>query len=335
MNDTPDLFEWAETQKKEECFQKSEPQTVPSASLPENGGTVVLIDAFSQIFRSFYAIRQLNNRRGEPVNALYLMTKLFLQMEKNYSADHGALLFDCGKVAFRLELHPEYKANRPPMPEDLKKQMPMIEEMAAAFGWPLLRAENYEADDLIGAFASRISGKVFIVTSDKDLSSLVTENVHLLKPARSGGGFQECGTAEVIEDFGVAPELIPDYLALLGDNVDNIGGVPGIGAKSAVELLKTYGAVDSWFEEDGTFKYANSKFSAKLQGRRELLQRNLGLTRLKCDLPPEYSDMAAVLQKKQPDWQKIANICGDNDFKSLLKELPVEPERIKAEDELF
>ena len=89
------------------------------------------------------------------------------------------------------------------MPEDLKKQMPLIEEMAAAFGWPLLRAENYEADDLIGAFASRISGKVFIVTGDKDLSSLVTENVHLLKPARSGGGFQECGTAEVIEDFGV------------------------------------------------------------------------------------------------------------------------------------
>lgn len=334
MNDTPDLFEWAEAQEQKESLPGTADRE-EVCPLPEETGTVVLIDAFSQIFRSFYAIRQLNNHRGEPVNALYLMTKLLLQMEKNYPADRGALLFDCGKVAFRLELHPEYKANRPPMPDDLKKQMPLIEEMAAAFGWPLLRAENYEADDLIGAFASHISGDIFIVTSDKDLSSLVTERVHLLKPARSGGGFQECGPAEVLEDFGVSPELIPDYLALLGDNVDNIGGVPGIGAKSAVELLKTYGAVDSWYAPDGSFKYPSSKFHAKLQGKQELLQRNLGLTRLKCDLPPEYSDTTAVLRKKQPDWQKIANMCGDNDFKSLLKELPVEPERVKAEDELF
>lgn len=336
MNETPDLFEWAELQHKAAATAEcTAPSAVEEISETYDDRPVVLIDALSQIFRSFYAVRQLNNRRGEPVNALYLMTKLLLQMEKDHSGCRGALLFDSGKVAFRLELLPEYKANRPPMPEELQQQMPRIEEMAQAFGWPLIKVENYEADDLIGAFAVNLSGTVFIVTGDKDLSSLVNEQVHLLKPARSGGGFQECGPEEVLRDFGVVPELIPDYLALLGDSVDNIDGVPGIGAKSAVELLKNYGAADSWYDENGVFKFPESRFAAKLQGKQPLIKRNLGLTRLKCQLPEAYANCAAALDKKAPDWQKIANMCADNDFKSLLKELPVAPEEIKRENELF
>lgn len=331
MDETPDLLEWAEQQSRKQC----PPSSTADSTEMRDDRPVVLIDALSQIFRSFYAIRQLNNHRNEPVNALYLMTKLLLQMERDHSGCRGALLFDCGKVAFRLELHPEYKAGRPPMPEALQQQMPRIEEMAEAFGWPRIKVENYEADDLIGAFAVHTSGDVFIVTSDKDLSSLVNERVHLLKPARSGGGFQECGPEEVVRDFGVKPELIPDYLALLGDSVDNIDGVPGIGAKSAAELLNTFGAVDSWYDEEGGFKYPESKFAAKLQGKEPLLRRNLGLTRLKCQLPGEYSDCTLALEKKSPDWQKIANMCADNDFKSLLKELPVAPEEPQREDELF
>ena len=337
MNDTPDLFEWAAEQERI-AKQKCSPAEAASPTLTaaeELSGTTMLIDAFSQIFRSFYAIRQLNNKRGEPVNALYLMTKMLLQLERDYTCSYGALLFDCGKVKFRLELHPEYKSNRPPMPEDLKSQMPAIEEMSSAFGWPLLRAENYEADDLIGGFAQKITSGVLIVTSDKDLSSLVNDHVNLLKPARSGGGFQKCGIDEVVRDFGVVPELIPDYLALLGDNVDNINGVPGIGPKSAVELLNKFGAVDSWYSPDGSEKFADSKFASKLAGKRELLKRNLGLTRLKCDLPEEFSDISHTLTKKQPDWQKIADICADNDFKSLLKEIPAEPRIPGNEDELF
>lgn len=333
MENTPDLFEWAEQNAKE----KTTPDSCETVPVPPDDERhfVLLVDAFSQIFRSFYAIRQLNNRRGEPVNALYLMTKLLLQMEKNYPADMGAFLFDCGKVAFRLELLPEYKANRPPMPEELKQQMPLIEEMAAAFGWPLLRAENYEADDLIGGFAAKVGGTVRIVTGDKDLSSLVNEQIHLLKPARSGGGFLECGPEEVVQDFGVVPELIPDYLALLGDSVDNIDGVPGIGAKSAVELLNTYGSSEKWYDEAGELLLPKSKFSGKLAGKRALIERNLKLTRLKCTLPEEFSDCRSVLKKSAPDWQKIANICADNDFKSLLKEIPAEPELPGKEDELF
>ena len=336
MDDSPDLFEWAEQQGAGTIAPKDTRGVVEQESeeaVPHSD--VVLVDAFSQIFRAFYAIRQLNNHRGEPVNALYIMTKLLLQINRDFPADRGAFLFDCGKVEFRLKLLPEYKANRPPMPEPLKQQMPAIEEMAAAFGWPLLRAENYEADDLIGGFANSVSGRVFIVTGDKDLSSLVDERVHLLKPARSGGGFVECGPEEVVRDFGVVPGLIPDYLALLGDSVDNIEGVPGIGAKSAVELLNTHGSTEKWYHEDGTLRISAGKFSAKLEGRHALICRNLGLTRLKCDLPGEFAACGHALDKKAPDWQKIANMCADNDFKSLLKEIPVEPELPKAEGELF
>lgn len=348
MCETPDLLEWAEEQERKKISaavdsMEEKIENAPSGSvaekvcdtvpLPEHE-RVVLIDAFSQIFRSFYAIRQLNNHRGEPVNALYVMTKLLLQMEKNYSSSGGAMLFDCGKVAFRLELLPEYKANRPPMPEELKCQMPKIEEMAQAFGWPLLRAENYEADDLIGGFSASCGTQVLIVTGDKDLSSLVDERVHLLKPARSGGGFQECGPEEVLQDFGVEPALIPDYLALLGDSVDNIDGVPGIGAKSAALLLNSFGAIDGWYDEEGELKFESSKFSGKLAGKKELLKRNLALTRLKCELPEAFRD-PAVLCKKAPDWQKIANLCAENDFKSLLKEIPAEPDLPGSEDELF
>lgn len=339
MDDTPDLFTWAEEQQRDRA---AEAAPVPP-SAPEGpagpaepvSGPVMLIDAFSQIFRCFFAIRQLNNRRREPVNALYLMTKLFLILDRDYPGNRGALLFDSGKVQFRLELLPEYKANRPPMPEALKVQMPKIEEMAQAFGWPLLRAENYEADDLIGGFACAVKAPVLVVTSDKDLSSLVNDRVHLLKPARSGGGFKECAEEEVRQEFGVTPELIPDYLALLGDSVDNISGVPGIGVKSAAELLNTFGPIESWYSEDGTEKFTGSKFAAKLAGKRELLERNLGLTRLKCELPPEFASAEQVLSRREPDWQRIADLCADNDFSSLLKEIPATPTPSSREDELF
>lgn len=127
----------------------------------------ILIDAYSQIFRAYYAIRQLSNSRGEPTNAVFVFARMLLKLEKEYPSDAGALCFDCGKVQFRLELAPEYKANRPEMPEELRVQIPVIRELAAAFGWPLLQEPEYEADDLIAAFARRAAGPVLIVSSDQ------------------------------------------------------------------------------------------------------------------------------------------------------------------------
>lgn len=286
---------------------------------------VVLIDAYSQIFRSFYAVRVLKDPKGRPVNALYIFTKLLLGIEKEYPGNTGAMLFDCGKVKFRLEIAPEYKANRPPMPDDLKSQMPAIREMAEAFGWPLLSAENYEADDLIGGFAKSCTEKVFIVTSDKDLSQLVDNRISILAPAKgSGSGFVIRQEAEVIEKFGIKPELVADYLALVGDSSDNIPGVPGIGPKSAAALLNEYGPIESWGEYFE--KLSGGKFAAKLNGKEELLKNNLILVRLKTELPEEFKDLKKTLARRSPDWQKIAQLCREYAFNAILKDLPCPPE---------
>ena len=290
----------------------------------------VLIDAYSQIFRSFYAIRALTDPQGRPVNALFVFTKLLLCIEKEHPCPTGAMLFDCGKVSFRLAIAPDYKANRPPMPEELKLQMPAIREMAAAFGWPLLSAENYEADDLIGGFARALPGEVLIVTSDKDLSQLVCDRISLLVPAKgSGSGFALRRREEVVEKFGVGPELVADYLALVGDTADNIPGIPGIGPKSAAALLNEYGPVENWIDHMESFD--GSRFAAKLAGQEKHRRDNLVLVRLKTTLPGEFADVPGTLAKRQPDWEKIAALCREHAFNGILKTLPLPAEPEPAE----
>ncbi|MBQ7207130.1 MAG: hypothetical protein IJS01_04965 [Lentisphaeria bacterium] len=298
----------------------------------------VLIDAYSQIFRSFYAIRALTDPQGRPVNALFVFTKLLLCIEKEHPCPTGAMLFDCGKVSFRLAVAPGYKANRPPMPDELRQQMPAIREMAAAFGWPLLSAENYEADDLIGGFARALPGEVLIVTSDKDLSQLVDDRISILVPAKgSAGGFALRRKEEVVEKFGVGPELVADYLALVGDTADNIPGVPGIGPKSAAALLNEYGPVEGWI--DRLEKLDGSRFAAKLAGQERRLRDNLVLVRLKTTLPDEFADVPGTLARRPPDWEKIAALCREHAFNGILKTLPLpaarepEPEEPAAAEE--
>lgn len=285
--------------------------------------TLVLIDAYSQIFRSFYAIRMLTNSRGEPVNAAFVFTKLLLQLEENHPSDYGAMLFDCGKVSFRLELNPEYKANRPPMPDALKQQMPLIREIAGAFGWEMLQHRDFEADDLIGGMAKRYAAMpVEIVSSDKDLSQLIDERVTMLIPGSGSSGFSRRGIEEVEGKFGVTPAEMVDYLALIGDNSDNIPGVPGIGPKSAVEILRLWGTADKWLDTPEVID-PEHKYAKKLLPALEVVRKNRELIRLRTELPGELQgDMPPA--RRTPDWRKIAEICRDNQFKSILKELPEE-----------
>ena len=283
---------------------------------------LVLIDAYSQIFRSFFAIRHLTTSKGEPVNALFVFTRLLLDLAKKYPSERGAMLFDCGKVEFRLKLNPEYKANRPPMPDELATQMPWIKMMAEAFGWPLVSFPDYEADDLAGAFAlAEKTLEVRIVSSDKDLSQLVDDRVKLVSPGHGNtGAFVERGESEVKEKFGVAPKLIPDYLALVGDSSDNIPGVPGIGPKSAAELLNSCGAIEAWIDDPERLPV--EKFRKKLVGQSELLRKNLQLVRLRCELPTELAS-PETLVRRAPDYAKIAELCRRFEFNRILRDLPV------------
>ncbi len=293
---------------------------------------MILIDAFSQIFRSFFAIRQLlTNSRGEPTNALYVFTRLLLKIDADYPSDCGALLFDCGKPAFRTELNPEYKANRPPMPDALRQQLPVIREMAEAFGWPLLEEPDYEADDLIGAFALHTPRNVRIVSSDKDLGQLISDRITMLVPAPQNG-FSVRDAAACQEKFAVPPELLVDYLAIIGDASDNIPGINGLGPKGAAELLNTFGSIDSWVDTiDETF--AQSKYGKKLAGNAPLLKKNQNLIRLRTELPERFSDPEKHLIRRQPDWAKIRTLCERMELKSILKDLPQETLREEAEEE--
>ncbi len=292
---------------------------------------IMLFDAYSQIFRAFYAIRYLSDPSGNPVNALFVFTKLLLELERKYPSRYGAMLFDCGKVDFRLKLNPDYKANRPPMPDDLKKQIPLIREMASAFGWPQYAVTNFEADDLIGGIVAASPGReIRIVTSDKDLSQLVTDDVKLVAPAGAKqGGFEERGTDEVYAKFGVPPQLISDYLALVGDSSDNIPGIPGIGPKGAAEMLQKCGGIEKYLADKTLL--AGSKFEKKLAGQDEFLKCNLQLVRLKTELPPELSDLPAALERAETDWAKIREICEKHGFKSIVRDLP-EVDDVPAEE---
>ena len=276
---------------------------------------LILIDAYSQIFRAFYAIRQLTNSKGEPTNAVFVFTRLLLGIQKEYPTSRGAMLFDCGKVEFRMKLNPEYKANRPPMPEALRTQIPVIRELAEAFGWPLLEEPEYEADDLAAAFARAAEGPVKIISSDKDLAQLVDDRVTMLSPAPRNAGFEERGVAEITAKFQVPPALLIDYLALLGDSSDNIPGVPGIGEKTAAKLMIEYGSMENILDHLDTVKPPRVQKNLTENMDLAVMSKDLATIKLDCELDVSLDEMT-IESLFNDDSYKIFKRLG---FNSLLK----------------
>lgn len=294
---------------------------------------LILIDAFSQIFRGYYAVRALSNSKGEPTNALFAFARLMLQLEKEFPSEYGLMAFDCGKPAFRLELAPDYKANRPPMPEDLSAQLPGIHQLAAAFGWTECSRTNYEADDLIGAMAQNFpSYEILILSSDKDLAQLVNSHVTQLAPSNSGS-WNRLDPDGVMAKFQLPPEQIVDYLALLGDASDNIAGVPGVGPKTAVKLLQEVTSLENFRQHPE--QCSNVKLREKLLSNLALLDRNRKLITLKKALPEDFGSEPPL--RKAPDWKAIRTLFERWELKSLLKQLPesIENKAVSMEDDLF
>jgi DNA polymerase-1 len=286
-----------------------------------SGTDILLIDAYSQIFRCFYAIRALSNSKGQPTNAVFAFTKLMLKINSDYPSTYGAFILDCGKPAFRLEIAPDYKANRPPMPDELREQIPVIEEIARAFGWPMIVREGYEADDLLAAIAKEFNDKtVKFISSDKDLAQIINERVEMLVPAFKGPGFTVRGRKEAIEKFNVTPEQMVDYLALIGDSSDNIPGVPGVGPKTAAALINEHGSIANMLADPEAI--TNPKLRQKIVENAELLDKNIKLITLKTDVPDKPWEALDSLARQTPDWDKIRKICEEMELKSILSELP-------------
>lgn len=300
---------------------------------------LVLVDAYSQIFRAFYAIQSLSNSRGEPINALHGFIKIMLKLEREYPSKFGAVVFDCGRVEFRMKLNPEYKANRKPTPEELKQQVPFIREFLECRGWPILEECEYEADDLIAALAVNSDKEVFFLSTDKDLSQIVNPRItHLVPDIKST--FTQRTIDKVNEKFGVPPELVVDYLSLLGDAADNIPGVPGVGSKTAAKWLQTYGALLPLIENPA--KIDDIKVRSRIEESRELIRTNIALITLRKDLPLKYSNITDCCLRKTPDHDKLDAFCEKYGLHSIRKELaaekPLPPKEEKNEmvqDDLF
>jgi DNA polymerase-1 len=280
---------------------------------------LILVDGYAQIYRGFYAVRGLTNPAGEPSNALFAFARFLMTLQEEWQPAYAAVVFDKGKPKHRLEILPDYKATRPPMPDDLRRQLPAIREWIRASGWPLLEEEGREADDLLAAIVGAREGhETLIVSHDKDLGQLVSDDgVSQLVPGRKGG-LDRLGPKQVEEKFGVPPEALRDYLALLGDSVDNIPGVPGVGPKTAAALLQQFGSIDVMLAN--AEKITTASLREKITRSAEILRRNQQLVSLCRDLPPDWHGLDA-LTWREPDWDKLLDIARTNGFKSLIPAL--------------
>lgn len=217
---------------------------------------IYIIDLYSVIFRSYYAIRNLTSSSGFPTNAIFGTFKTIFKIIKNFNADNIIIVADTGKKTFRHKIYKEYKANRLEAPDDLKMQFSVIKEIINKMNFYLIEKQEYEADDLIYSLTKDFSGnndEVFIYTSDKDLYQLTSDNVSIITESKKHGTII-AGPAETIAKFGVTPKQILDYLALTGDKSDNIPGVKGIGDKTAIQLLSEYKNIDEIYNNIDNIK---------------------------------------------------------------------------------
>src|SRR6187431_1169785 len=207
-----------------------------------------LIDGSSQMYRAYHAIRGLTGPDGKSTNAVYGFATMLRKLIADHKPEYIAASFDLAGPTFRDEMVSDYKAHREPMPSDLAEQVPLVHEACAALGVPVLTFERFEADDVIGTLAMQAKQagfEVALVTGDKDFFQLVGDGVRVFNPRDEGTWYDAAG---VVEKFGVRPDQVVDVLALMGDSVDNIKGVPGIGEKGARDLISRFGTLDALLE---------------------------------------------------------------------------------------
>ncbi|HSD53888.1 MAG TPA: 5'-3' exonuclease H3TH domain-containing protein, partial [Burkholderiales bacterium] len=249
---------------------------------PESDGSrsklLVLVDGSSYLYRAFHALPDLRSPAGEPTGAIYGVLNMLRRLVADYKADFLGCVFDAKGKTFRDEVYPQYKAHRPPMPDDLAAQIEPLMEAIRAIGWPVLVVDGVEADDVIGTLARAASGagiRTVVSTGDKDLAQLVDDRVTLINTMSN----ERLDAAGVEAKFGVPPEKIVDYLALVGDAVDNIPGVEKVGPKTAARWIAEYGSLDGVLAHADDIKGAAGE---NLRKARDWLPKGRGLATVKC-----------------------------------------------------
>jgi len=283
---------------------------------------VYLIDGSSQMYRAFHApVRTaeggfLRNAQGRPTNAVYIFVTMLRKLINEHKPEYIAASFDLPGRTFRDDVVSDYKANRAPMPDELAEQIPMVHAACEALGVPILTSERYEADDVIGTLATKASAAGFdvaIVTLDKDFFQLVHDGIRVFNPRDEGTWYD---TAGVKEKVGVSPEQVVDMMALMGDTIDNIKGVPGIGDKGARELIATYGTLENLLAHAGEIK--NKRYREGLQQHADDARQSQVLARIHTDVPVPFE--AESLRYRGADRERCFQIFNELGFRAIVAE---------------
>jgi DNA polymerase I len=280
----------------------------------------MLIDGPSLVYRGYFALPPLTMSDGTLVNAVFGFLQIVLRGMQDVKPDHAIVSFDVGKPQFRFDAHPEYKAGRPSMPDDLRAQFPIVREIAAMMGMPVRELEGYEADDVIGALAKQATAAgvdTMIVSGDLDGLQLVDDHVRLLTTRMGVASTVIYDEAKVMERYGLRPDQMLDYKALKGDTSDNIPGVPGVGEKTAISLLQQFGSLDGIYEHlDGV----KGKLRERLAEHRESAFMSREVGRIVTDLPVELNLEEA--RTGRYDRRAVAQRFRELEFRSLIDRLP-------------
>ena len=276
---------------------------------------LILVDGSSFLFRAFHAVPPLTNAQGEPTNAIYGVSNMLRKLINDYDTPYVSVVFDAPGKTFRHDLYEQYKAHRPPMPDDLRVQIQPLHDLIRSLGLPLIIEHGVEADDVLGSLAQNAARQgfdVIISTGDKDMAQLVTDKI-TLENSMTNTRMDMVG---VEEKFGVKPEQIIDYLALMGDSVDNIPGVPKVGPKTAAKWLQQYNTLENLIAHADEIK---GKIGENLREALPQLPLSKELTTIRCDVALHYS--LDDLKRKEPDMSVLKQQLGTLGFSSWLKTL--------------
>ena len=282
----------------------------------------ILVDGSSYLFRAFHGLPPLTNSKGQDTGAIYGVVNMLKSLIKQYNPTHMAVIFDAKGKTFRDDIYKEYKANRPPMPEELRSQIEPLHAIIRAMGLPVIVESGVEADDVIGTLANHATAKgidTLISTGDKDMAQLVNEHVTLINTMTN----QLMDVDGVNTKFGIPPELVIDFLALKGDKVDNIPGVPGVGDKSAQALLNGIGGIESIYQNldkiaDLSFR-GSKTMAAKMQEYEEQARLSYTLATISIDLDLEYD--VETLTPQQADNEQLRDLFAEYEFKRWHSEV--------------
>ncbi len=276
-----------------------------------NNNTLFLIDGSAYLYRAFHALPPLSNSQGVPTGAVYGITNMLKNLLIKYQPTYAAVVFDAKGKTFRSELYPDYKANRSAMPDDLVSQIALAHQMVQALGLPLLMESGVEADDVIGTLAKQAEAlgmSTVIFTSDKDFAQLVNSTITLIDTMKQ----TRLDVSGVIDKFGIPPELMVDYLCLIGDSVDNIPGVDKVGPKTAVKWLTTYGSLDEVIKAADHIK---GKIGANLRYALPYVPLMRQLLTIRCDVPLAYTPL--TLKCKPCDVDILQQLATELEFKKM------------------